>query len=100
MSDRILKQNTKEKVKQIILSQLKSGRKYRLELHHEVCRQLGYEPRPLLKKGKVSQTCKGLTDSTFDAPLNELRHGKIVKWYRGNREDGHAVMFYELTESI
>ena len=98
MSDTIRKLETKEKVKQIILNQLKNGRKYRLELHYEVCRQLGYEPKPLLKKGKVSQTCKGMTDNTFDAPLDELKHSKIVKWYRGNREDGHAVMFYELTE--
>ena len=100
MSDRIRKRETKEKVKQIILSQLKNGRKYRLELHHEVCHQLGYEPKPLLKKGKVSQTCKGMTDSTFDTPLNELKEEKVVKWYWGNRkEDGHAVKFYELAKS-
>jgi DNA-binding PadR family transcriptional regulator len=99
MSDRTRNPEIREKVKRIILSQLKNGRKYRLELHHEVCRQLGYKTKPLYsEKGNLSQTCEGMTDSTFDAPLNELKHSKIVKWYWGNREDGHAVKFYELTE--
>jgi hypothetical protein len=40
-----------------------------------------------------------MPDNTFDTPLNELKDSKIVKWYRGNREDGHSVVFYELTRS-
>jgi hypothetical protein len=99
LNDRSEKQEERRKVKQIILSQLKSGPKYRLELHHEVCSQLGYDTKPLYnQKGNLSRICEGMTDNTFDAPLNELKDSKMVKWHRGNRKDGHSVVFYELTE--
>jgi hypothetical protein len=89
-----------EKIKQIILSQLRNGPKYRLELHHECCRQLGYDTKPLYNdNGNLSRTCEGMTDHTFDAPLKELLVSKKVKRYRGNREDGQSVMFYELIKS-
>jgi hypothetical protein len=77
-----------------------NGRKYRLELHLECCRQLGYDTKPLYNdNGNLSRTCEGMTDYTFDGPLRELLEYRKVKRYRGNREDGRSVMFYELTES-
>lgn len=100
MSDRSRKQDEKEKVKQIILSQLVNGRKYRLQLHHECCLQLGYDTKALYNEnGNLSQTCEGMTDYTFDYPLKKLLESGRIRRLRGNLENGQTVMFYELTES-
>lgn len=40
-----------------------------------------------------------MTDYTFDTPLKELYDGGKVIKYRGNREDGKSVMFYELRKA-
>src|SRR5208337_117680 len=98
MNERSRKQKEREKVKQIILSQLRNGPKYRLQLHHECCRKLGYNTKALYNEnGNLSQTCEGMTDYTFDDPLKKLLESRKVKRYRGNIENGQSVMFYELT---
>ena len=86
----------REKTKSMILRQLECGASCRIHLHREVCQELGLSVVPEVNpnSGNRTRVCKGIPDSRFDKPFNELRDDGLIR--KIHPKTG-VYAFYELT---
>ena len=86
----------KEKIRSTILKQLEYGACCRIHLHRECCREvgLGTEPEVNPTSGNRIRICKGMSDSRFDKPFDELLNDGLIR--KIPLKTG-VYAFYELT---
>ena len=86
-----------EKMKSTILRQLRYGACCRIHLHRECCQELGLSIEPEVNpiSGNRTRICKGMSDSKFDNPFNELRDDGLI---RKIPLKASIYAFYELTK--
>lgn len=87
----------KERIKSTILRQLGYGASCRVHLHRECCQELGLgiEPEVNPTSGDRTRICKGMSDSRFDKPFNELLSDGLIR--KIPLKTG-VYAFYELTK--
>jgi len=69
-----------EKIKQLILEQLKLGACCRIHLHREVCLALGLSTIPQYNEKNIrTRICKDMSDNRFDSAHDELVKEKKIR---------------------